>query len=363
MSDQILIAYSLKTTVVLMAACGLCFVLRRASAAARHLVWTVTFAALLLLPVLSRVAPGWTVPVRASSKIGIAPAPPVRAARLPASSKPTSAPIDWIPLVWLTGASLVLARFGVGTARVWLATRKARPLSIPVASARVTVLDAGRGAMPMTWGVVRPVVLLPTEAAEWPADRLRVVLLHELAHVARQDWLTLAMAELAAALYWFHPLVWWAASRMRREQERACDDRVLAAGVVASGYAADLIEVARGVGAAHDKLLAAPAMARASNLETRLRAILDPSVRRRIVSAKTAALAFAAALLVLVPLASLRLLGQGSGLAGSVYDDSRGAVPDALISIVNVDSGAKQTAVSGPDGSYAFSSIRQGGIR
>src|SRR5207244_6373507 len=155
------------------------------------------------------------------------------------AATPVRAGMDWLPLLWSLGAALVLARFGVGTARVWLRTRCAKPM--PIAAGRATVLDAGPGVMPMTWGALRPVLLLPTEAAGWPAERLRAVLLHELAHVARHDYLTLTMAELAVALYWFHPLAWWAASRMRRERERACDDRVLAAGVAPSGYAAELL--------------------------------------------------------------------------------------------------------------------------
>src|SRR5262245_22175989 len=212
MSDELLIAYSLKATVVLVAALGLCLIQRRASAAARHMVWTVAFAALLLLPILSRVTPARTAPVRASAVPRIAIAGPVRSV----AAQPVRTPIDWIPLVWLLGATLVLARFGVGTALVWLRTRRAHPMTIPAESGRVQVLDAGPGAMPMTWGVLRPVILLPTEAALWPAERLRAVLLHELGHVARHDWLTLAMAELAVGLYWFHPLAWWAASRMRR---------------------------------------------------------------------------------------------------------------------------------------------------
>src|SRR5713101_5505418 len=115
MSNDLLIAYSLKATVILIAAAGLCFILRRASAATRHLVWTVAFAALLLLPILSRVTPAWTAPVRASSAPRIATAGP-----LPSVAPPVRGRIDWIPLVWLRGATLVLARFGVGTALVWL---------------------------------------------------------------------------------------------------------------------------------------------------------------------------------------------------------------------------------------------------
>src|SRR5260370_1332379 len=148
MSDELLIAYSLKATVILIAAAGLCFILRRAAAATRHLVWPVAFAALLLLPILSRVTPAWTAPVRASS------APRVTAAGPPRSvAPPVRGPIDWIPLVWLVGATLVVARFGAGTALVWHRTRRAQPLPIPGASERGPVLDAGPGAMPMTWGV------------------------------------------------------------------------------------------------------------------------------------------------------------------------------------------------------------------
>src|SRR5262245_20821825 len=296
MSDELLIAYSLKATVVLVAALGLCLIQRRASAAARHMVWTVAFAALLLLPILSRVTAGWTAPVRGSSTPRVA-ASPVRSVAAPIAAQPVRAPSDWIGLVWALGATLVLTRFSVGTALMWLRTRRAHPMTIPAVNDRIPVLDAGRGAMPMTWGVIRPVILLPSEAVEWPAGRLRAVLLHELGHVARHDWLTLAMAELAVALYWFHPLAWWAVSCMRRERERACDDRVLAAGVGASGYAADLLEVARGLGGKRDNALPAPAMARASNVESRLRAILDPTIQRRSVSAKVVAIVSAAALL------------------------------------------------------------------
>src|SRR5258705_6539310 len=102
MSHELLIAWSLKATVILIAAHGLCFILRRASAAARHLVWIVAFAALLLLPILSRVTPGWTAPVRAASASRVAPALPARVVASPErAAKPVRAALDWIPLVWL----------------------------------------------------------------------------------------------------------------------------------------------------------------------------------------------------------------------------------------------------------------------
>ena len=344
---ELLILCALKATVILVAACGLCAILRRASAAARHLVWTLALAALLLLPL------PLPLPSRVTPHVG-------QAIRLPvAQAISLHYERDWIPLIWMLGAAPTLARFAVGTALVWLRTRRSQPMAMPGAPDRVRVLDAGRGAMPIAWGLFRPVILLPSEAMEWPAERLRVVLLHELAHIARYDILTLAVAELSVAMYWFHPLAWWAASRMRQERERACDDRVLAAGIAASGYAADLLEVARGRNAPQ----AAPAMARASNLEMRLRAILDPSVRRRAVSARGAVVALAVALLAVLPLASLRLLGQGAGLSGTVSDASGAVVPGAKVTIVNADTGVTQTIVSGPVGDYSFPGVRSGRYR
>src|SRR5438046_668110 len=134
MRDELLILCSLKATVILIAACGLCAILRRASAATRHLVWTLAFAALLLLPI--------PLPSRLTPQVGQVG----QAIRLPvaqaissghAGYQPGYQPAPTVPLIWLLGATLVLARFAVGTARVWLRTRGARPMAIPGVPARV----------------------------------------------------------------------------------------------------------------------------------------------------------------------------------------------------------------------------------
>jgi hypothetical protein len=83
----------------------------------------------------------------------------------------------------------------------------------------------------MTWGTLRPGVLLPEAAGGWPAARLHAVVLHELVHVQRHDLVAQVAAQAACCLYWFHPMVWPAVRQLRKERETACDDAVLSGGV------------------------------------------------------------------------------------------------------------------------------------
>jgi hypothetical protein len=156
----------------------------------------------------------------------------------------------------------------------------------------------------MTWGVVYPRILLPADADSWLSGRRTLVLLHELAHIKRLDTLTQLLAQVSTAVFWFHPGVWFAAREMRREREHACDDFVLDAGARASEYAHSLLQIARplvtGVPAA-----AALAMARKSELEGRLLAILDPRTDRRPASRIRLAMASVALVGLAIPLAAV----------------------------------------------------------
>src|SRR5206468_187480 len=107
-------------------------------------------------------------------------------------------------------------------------------------------------------------------------ERRRVVLLHELAHVKRADWPALLVAELAVALYWFHPLALWLGRRVRRDAEQACDELVIATGTKPSVYAGHLLGIFRALGAPAHPVAPALAIARPHHFEARLRAILDP---------------------------------------------------------------------------------------
>ncbi len=106
------------------------------------------------------------------------------------------------------------------------------------------------------------------------------MLRHELAHIRRGDWIVQIAGELLRTAYWFNPLLWIACARLRQESEQACDDEVLTSGVAGPDYATHLVELARLLKAEAAPRLPAPAIARSSSLERRVRAMLDARLTR-----------------------------------------------------------------------------------
>src|SRR5436190_5655001 len=335
-----------KATVLLVLAAVVTVFLRRSPASLRHLVWTLACGGVLALPLASALLPNWRLAAWPRLDVPVAfdaeqlapqaseqdpkPAPPVvptaHATIPPTSAAGETEPVrwrltpDWTTLVvpvWLSGVGAVLILLAVGMARIMWLDRVTRPvedeawlvlvdeLSLKLGLTRhIRLLQATGPAMPMTWGIRRPAILLPAEADSWTAERRRDVLLHELAHVKRHDFLIQLVAGVACAVYWFHPMVWLAATRLREERERACDDHVLRAGATPSAYASHLLEIARGLRAARATSLASVAMARPAQLANRLIDVLDTGRCRDTLSARAALPAWLAAIAVVVPLAA-----------------------------------------------------------
>ncbi len=360
-----------------------CLVLRRASAAVRHQIWSLGFCGAVLLPIVSSIIPQWRIPVLPAPQAvssettvphaeleettaiaappavdGTAPPTPFRAAdedwtpdretmagfgdrpfnqvQMPAArveedmpaalatsvtappetAKPAS---SWtigdiappVACVWLAGFLLVMAPFAAGAAVTWRLVRRARQMTDADATElmqshaqrlgvarRVALVETECSLVPMTVGVLKPLVVLPADWRNWPAERVRFVLLHELAHIRRLDVMYQSIGRLACGLYWFNPLAWYALRRLRVERELACDDCVIAVGETASAYAGQLLEIARAYRPA--RLAVGIAITRSSKLEERIVSLFDRArphlpVSRRI----AAALAAAAGLLVL----------------------------------------------------------------
>jgi HEAT repeat protein/beta-lactamase regulating signal transducer with metallopeptidase domain len=344
-----------KSTLVLFAGWIVQMMLRRRSAASRHAAISACFVALLALPVASWLTPPLRIPPRAlGMPVGEVPrhrAPRVIATgrpaldvtpsqviasrasttEVPAAVVPTAATSGWMTVLraswremlvvtWLAGVLVVLLRTAVNFAAAARLVRETESPADPAwrTMTRRAAADLGlernvevcvtpRVTVPLALGVFAPVLLVPVEASDWSGDRRRVVLLHELAHVKRRDCLTQAIARLACAIYWFNPMAWRLASRQLAERERACDDLVLTAGTDAAEYANHLLAIARAFKASRVPSWATVAMARPSQLEGRLLAILDPSRHRLGVHAGLSAAAAFMALVTLVPLAALEL--------------------------------------------------------
>ena len=209
---------------------------------------------------------------------------------------------------------------------------------------------------------MRPRIWLPAGATEWSEERREVVLSHELAHIARHDWLVQICAELSRGLYWFHPLAWFAAASLREESERACDDSVLNSGVEASRYAKQLLDLARTLKNAHRGWAAALAIARPSNLERRFIAMLNPNLNRCGISRRAGLLAKGAALCLLLPLAAVRLPGQNlaGNFTGTIFDPSDGAVPNATIIMTNQKANTIDMTTSNAEGNFVFKALPAG---
>jgi beta-lactamase regulating signal transducer with metallopeptidase domain len=429
------ISIVLRTSLVLACAASIAMIFgRRCSAAGRHRIWLIAVWAALALPAISFLAPKVEVPILPAPQV-TAPAPespdigentivlssessPVSLRGVefpaPATVRAAAAPgRPWSRLllaVWGFGSLIVLVRAALGLWEV----QHLRQHSIVVQNQRwETQLQELRAALgvpasvqlrvtgeqipPVTWGVFRPVILIPSASSEWTEERRRLVLAHELSHVKRNDGRTQIVVQLACSLYWFNPLVWYAGHRIRVERERACDDLVLSLGAEAEDYADHLLQIARTLNSGLS--FATVSIAHRAYLETRLRAILDPFTRRKALgrAGSVAVLAFVAALTMITAVLQLTALApmilrrpappsfpisltqpvtqnsvspsQLTGLAsvaGSVEKMGSGeALPGTRVELQKFPGGgeAAYSTFTATDGSFVFSGVQPGEYR
>lgn len=319
-----------KATLLLVIAFAGATLLQRAAAGARHLLWVASIGALLLLPALSAWSPLRlaVLPASLSSATPVSVDPVLRldaatrtaspafsaseassAAPAPDESRVSSStvaiatpalrdrfaslsPLQVALIVWGAVALALGAWLALSFFLVQRIVRRASPLdgrdwTTPLyeiadrlgVERTPRIVRSGEVAMPFAAGLVQPTIVLPAGAESWDEERRRAVLMHELAHIRRRDLLGHTLGRVACALYWFHPLVWSAARRLRIESERACDDLALTCGLRPSSYAEHLLEIVSGIRQPRTPAMAIP-MADRKEFEGRMLAILDPEVRR-----------------------------------------------------------------------------------
>lgn len=397
---QLLLDTAIKGVLILVVAGVLVAMLKGASAAARHLLWSVAVVSLLTLPIFELVLPNWQVPVfpallqsaSAKSVASNSNEQPLQDITVPStfdenanSAKPSAAlttttttksairktpdelltvppyreslfnsvqkeqnpapaatNTNWMTIIfilWSIGFLAVAARLGIGTFKVWMIVRRAEPLTDGYwanllhqltaelrLNGNIRLLKSRHVTMPMTWGILRPVVLLPLDEDDWSDECSRIVLLHELAHIKRRDCLTQILAQLACALYWFNPLVWSAAKRLRIERELACDDQVLEVGTRATDYATHLVAIASSFEPGIFASSMTVGMA-CSQLESRVVSILNPDVQRRGLNRFRILVATILAVVFIVPLSIVQPWVRAAVLPQKTNSGKKSAPP------------------------------------
>jgi TonB family protein len=275
----------LKLTVLLLAACLADLCLRRATAALRHLTWTLATGCSLLLPLAHFYAPR------------IADGAFVIHTSVEAATWSAPAGRSWLMGIYLTGVAWLLLRLALDIAAANRLVRDSRPGKCP------GVRVSRTATVPFAWGEI----VVPEGFEDRPT-----VIAHEAAHLRRGDVWTALLARVACAVYWFHPLVWWAAARMRLEADRSCDDAVLRHGFAGTSYAQDLVDAA---GRFTSPRLAPGAISE-PQLEVRLRHILANGVDRRSpgITRSLLAIVAGAALLSLLAAVSSPIYKVGQGI-------------------------------------------------
>ena len=249
---------------------------------ARLLYWHLLLAACLLLPLIR--------PWRQQVVAGTVEVSTV-ATRV-APSAPSHRPIPWNAVALGVVAAGALGRL------IWLAIgferlrRYKRNAKVAHASA-CAVFISEDVASPVTFGFLRPVILLPARFPELPAAMQQAILCHESLHVERRDWLYTLFEEFVRAVFWFHPAIWWLLGEIQLAREQAVDEQVVARTGARDPYIDALLAIA-GAGT-HLDLAPAPLFLRRRHLKQRVIGIL----KERHMSHKVLIPALAASLVLM----------------------------------------------------------------
>jgi beta-lactamase regulating signal transducer with metallopeptidase domain len=361
----------LRVTAVLVLTLAAAALARRRSAALRHWILAAGIGCALAMPALALILPSWGVIAAAAPP---SYAPEVRETFvLPEAAAPAAGPVqpvavltatDMLLRVWFAGTALGVMSLLGGLGRLSRITSGGRLVegewqtqAADLAQAMglrapVAFRETSQPGMLVTWGARRPVVLLPEGAASWPADRIRIVAAHELAHVWRGDWPVQLAGELLRVLYWFHPLAWLVCRRLREESEYACDDVVLAMGIARTDYATELVELARAFNRPASGWLPASAIARSSTLQRRIRAMLTVHLDRRPLSRFTRWCGVGLMLLATAPIAAIGRQSSAT-VSGTVSDPSGRAVAGVAVTLANASGDLAVEIKTNQDGAFS----------
>ncbi|WP_170110540.1 M56 family metallopeptidase [Flavilitoribacter nigricans] len=322
-----------KASLILLLLISLLFIFRKASAALHHWVISVGMIALLLLPALNVLLPAWhlrilppaetptrseaiptqlwlevasikyTAPVEVPNPVAsfnnYEPYPTPTAEAAPLTVEKATPWTAILFAIWLLGMAWVIIRMLVSLLQLEHFRREATLLSAadtPLIGAiakglgiktSLSIYQHHSIRSPMTWNNPEPIILLPAGITAWKTEEFETVLLHEMAHIRRNDFYFHLLGQLVLAAYWFHPLLWWINRRFLLEREKACDEMVIHSGVDRADYAAILLAVAkRLVRTSRARTTLAVTMAQPSMVKQRIIAALGVSASGKSLSSR-----------------------------------------------------------------------------
>ncbi|MDE2734554.1 MAG: biopolymer transporter ExbD [Gemmatimonadota bacterium] len=317
-----------------------CRLLPIKSPALRHLLWAIVLLKPLIAVAISSPYTLFTpfVPLVEPSQDTLAFSP-VEYPTVQVAASPTiatnSVPLTtagWGAILWIVGTVLLIGRILIGYGIVWCLRSQAQvqsdgPLFDALQQAsrtlgcypKVEVATSPSISSPMALGILRPIIVFPADLVEkLSADKLALILMHELAHVRRWDNLTLLLQRLVSAVLFFHPAVWLCGRMLRREAEQACDDLVVCSTGRSEAYARGLAHVAERAAHLNPLIRRIPTMnafAAESDLARRIRRTLGGGARQ--MGMRTRVLAA----VLLCPLAAVTLPSVSKISAESSQDE------------------------------------------
>jgi beta-lactamase regulating signal transducer with metallopeptidase domain len=324
------------------------------SAVTRFAVWFSTLLAVVSLPLLARTSSsaGWRKPELELS----------------------SAWAKDLFIAWAAIASVLLIRLAGSLWHVRRLRREGREIDARehaelaetlrenIIGREVALLVSDEVRIPTALGFLRPAIVLPAWALhELSSEELKVILLHELAHLRRWDsWTNLAQKFLKA-VFFFHPAVWWIEGRLELEREMACDNMVLEQTANPARYAASLVSIAEKALAEKTKLrrtlaLAQGALGRMRQNSLRIAQILDPRRSRTNTGWRTAVAAVAGIVAVAFVAApyvpqviSFQQQPEVSAATRSLLLPAVASMPEVQVQLAKTSEGVSERAVSNTD--------------
>lgn len=329
-----------KGTLIALMGMSLCSELSFMPAVIRHRIALGAVICLAMLPILSWGIPSWELPILPREATG-------------SDSGPWSVASALVP-IYLGVAVFLFARLCIDIVRTALLSGRTMSVGTALdllpgldhACSNVQVKVSSEIRTPLTWGWMKPQVLLPQEAANWSTQDLSMVMQHELTHIERADWIGHLLARCVHALYWPVPGIRHLMRQLSLSMEQACDDRVLATGVAAPCYAAMLLRQASG-----NRLPATVSLGHGSELGIRIRYLVVEIVDHSVPTTGATATLIACVVLC-VPLATMKL-GKRPELPeliwGSANQKRENVAPRAQLETLQLDATLISALLPGPE--------------